>query len=323
MNPNQNSHNLDIHAYSLDELFQLFEIQNPRNLSIQDLKRAKKKYQLLHPDKSNLPQSYFIFYQKAYQKIEDYYLYLHPTSRQPQNQTQSSQIQQQPEPLKYQSFHQTDKKIQKSMENAMQYMSPAEFNQRMNQLFEENMASKTQRTDWMKQDQPIFENLPQTISTPEQLTNAMNQLKQQSQTMLIRHRSQDPQHIGIGGYRGAQLYDEDETEEDESIYVSSDPFSKLKYEDLRKVHGAETIFAEPDTKELQFRPKTIEEQQKTRSQTLTPMEKANAIKQFEEQERARQIRDEKIRKNAFQKTESYAEKNQAILASFLRIGNGS
>jgi hypothetical protein len=42
---------------------------------------------------------------------------------------------------------------------------------------------------------------------------------------------------------------------------------------------------------------------------------------FQEQEQARQMRDEKIRRNAYQKTESYAEKNQAILANFMRIGN--
>lgn len=318
---NRNSHNLDIHAYTLEELFQLFEIQDPRNLSPQDLKRAKKKYQMLHPDKSKLPQSYFLFYQKAYQNIEDYYLYLHPTSRQPP-QTQTSTT----EPLKYETYHQTDKKIQKSMNQAMQYMSPTEFNQRMNDLFEENMMNKNQRPDWMKQDQPLFENLPQTLSTPEQLSNAMTQLKQQSQTQMIRHRSQEPMHIGLGGYRGAQLYDEDDREgiedNEEEIYVTSDPFSKLKYEDVRKVHGAETIFAEPDMKEFHLRPKTIEEQQKFRSQTFSPMEKASAIQQFEEQERVRKLRDEKIRRNAYQKTESYAEKNQAILASFLRIGNG-
>jgi hypothetical protein len=95
----------------------------------------------------------------------------------------------------------------------------------------------------------------------------------------------------------------------------------LKYEDVRKVHGAETILVEPDANLLQTRAKNIQEHNQERSRTLTPLEKQQALKMFQEQEQARQMRDEKIRRNAYQKTESYAEKNQAILANFMRIGN--
>ena len=42
------NHNLDIHSYSLEELLGLFDLQY--NLNVEDMKRAKKKVLMLHPD---------------------------------------------------------------------------------------------------------------------------------------------------------------------------------------------------------------------------------------------------------------------------------
>ena len=45
-------HNLDIHMYSLNEILDLFGLTY--DISIEDLKRAKKKVLMSHPDKSKL-----------------------------------------------------------------------------------------------------------------------------------------------------------------------------------------------------------------------------------------------------------------------------
>ena len=44
------AHNLDIHMYSLHDLLNLFELDY--NINTEDLKRAKKKVLMTHPDKS-------------------------------------------------------------------------------------------------------------------------------------------------------------------------------------------------------------------------------------------------------------------------------
>ena len=51
---------LDIQNYSLEEIMNLFKI--PLNFDVGDLKRAKKLVLMSHPDKSNLPSEYFLFY---------------------------------------------------------------------------------------------------------------------------------------------------------------------------------------------------------------------------------------------------------------------
>jgi hypothetical protein len=64
-----------------------------------------------------------------------------------------------------------------------------------------------------------------------------DQFKQQS-SGLVQYRG--VQHMVSGG--GSQLYDDDENEQ-QGHYISSDPFSKLKFDDLRKVHKDQTILA--------------------------------------------------------------------------------
>ena len=54
------THNLDIHMYKLTDLLNLFELSY--DISIDDLKRAKKKVLMTHPDKSKLDAKYFLFY---------------------------------------------------------------------------------------------------------------------------------------------------------------------------------------------------------------------------------------------------------------------
>tara|TARA_B110000305_G_C19465599_1_gene657673 strand:+ start:1882 stop:2757 length:876 start_codon:yes stop_codon:yes gene_type:complete len=60
---------LNIDNYNLEELLNLFKLTT--NFDKSDLKNAKKYVCKLHPDISNLPKEYFIFFAKAYKYIEN------------------------------------------------------------------------------------------------------------------------------------------------------------------------------------------------------------------------------------------------------------
>jgi hypothetical protein len=105
--------------------------------------------------------------------------------------------------------------------------------------------------------------------------------------------------------------------------VTSDPFSKLKYDDLRKVHKDETIFA---VKESDYnnvcKYKSVDEINRARTtDKLTPIDKPHAEKMLYEQEEVfkKQIAEKKYQSNL--RTNEYAEKNKNVLATFLRIQN--
>jgi hypothetical protein len=120
---------------------------------------------------------------------------------------------------------------------------------------------------------------------------------------------------------GTDLYEDDD--ENNSSYVTSDPFSKLKYDDLRKVHKDETIFAvsESDYKNVRKYGSVDEINRVRTSDTLTPLEKTHAEKMLYEKDR---IFKEKMMEKKLQstmQTDKYAEKNRNVLATFLRIQN--
>jgi len=55
---------LNLNNYSLHDLLRLFHL--PENFNESELKEARKKVVAVHPDKSGLDKSYFIFFHKAY-----------------------------------------------------------------------------------------------------------------------------------------------------------------------------------------------------------------------------------------------------------------
>lgn len=69
--------NIDLNEenYDYDSLLNLFSL--PENFGISELKQAKKKVLMLHPDKSGLNMEIFIFFYKMYQKVIKVYEYIH------------------------------------------------------------------------------------------------------------------------------------------------------------------------------------------------------------------------------------------------------
>ena len=69
-------HNLNVESYSFHELCGLFHLE-PNNVTLDDLKRAKKQVLMTHPDKSKLDPSYFLFYKRAFDIIMRMYENVH------------------------------------------------------------------------------------------------------------------------------------------------------------------------------------------------------------------------------------------------------
>ena len=64
---------LEIENYDLREILNLFKIDY--NFDSIDLKRAQRTALKMHPDKSNLPKEYFMFFRKAFQIVQQIYYY--------------------------------------------------------------------------------------------------------------------------------------------------------------------------------------------------------------------------------------------------------
>ena len=64
---------LNIDNYNFDDLLNLFGLQ--MKFSEDDLKKAKRRVLMTHPDKSGLDKQYFMFFTKAYKMLSQIYYF--------------------------------------------------------------------------------------------------------------------------------------------------------------------------------------------------------------------------------------------------------
>ena len=303
------NHNLNIQSYSLDEILGLFDLES-YDITIEDLKTAKRKVLMLHPDKSRLDAKYFLFYKKAFDVIVQFF----------DNQNRQNRSVEQKDVAYNPNYKDEDKSTTKQIQKTMQDMKSQNFQEKFNELFEANqMGSKPDqsRNEWFVQEKSAFD-IPQEKMSKQAMNDNFQRIKDQSN--------------GLIHYTGVQSMNDDsatnnnfyEDEDDYSNkYMTSDPFSKLKFDDLRKVHRDQSVLAvsERDINNIQTY-RSVEEFNRARSQhSYDPLEKEHANRLLQEQEKAMQQRMMQKEYRAKLQTEQYAEKNKNVLSSFLLLQN--
>ena len=301
----QPTHNLDIKSYNLYELLELFDLSDIHNVSLDDLKRAKKRVLMLHPDKSKLSSDYFLFYKKAFDVIIRMFDNVQKVSQIVEDQDYN------PEITRGGSNVDQVQQIQKSI----QKMPKDSFQKEFNTLFEKHMKTpvNSERNAWFTQENALYD---ETITSSGQITTAIDRIKEKQQA-LVKHREIAPiQHMnwGVNSLYGDQ-------EQDNEEYISADLFSKLKFDDLRKVHKDETVFSvrESDFDRVpQYR--SVNDYERARNvHNIQPMEKTQAQQMMEDQEKMLQ---QKMREKQYQSQLSsmkYADANKEVMSNFLRL----
>lgn len=300
---NVGTHNLNILMYSFNELLELFQL--PINMNIYDLKRAKKQVLMLHPDKSKLPPEYFLFYKKAFDMIVVYF----------ENNTKETVILTD-ENTVYKKMDATDfnKATYSKIHSMVNEMSPIEFHSKFNELYEKNMVeSKPNKNEWFSNNEPIY-TIDEKVSN-KNIGRIFETIKKQNHGII---QYEGVKEIVSDSIPGNSFYDD---EYNSNLYVSSNPFSKLKYDDLRKVHKDQSIFSVSES-DYESVPKysSIDQFVKERShQPNKPFDKQQSESILLENER---VYKEQIANRQHQsklKTQMYVEKNKSVLSSFLQI----
>ena len=297
------AHNLQLSTYSFDEILQMFGLSY--QITLEDLKAAKRKVLMVHPDKSNLPSEYFLFYKHAFETVVQYY----------NNQTRQAQVVDEHTPTDYVPLTPENSHLQKTVQN----INSKQFNSRFNELFEQNMWEKPdeRQNEWFRSESSAPEYTPKTPVSVSNMSSAFDDIKTHQRNQgLVRYS-------GVRDWSstrsGANFYDESAGEDGD--YVVSDPFSKLKFEDLRKVHKDQTVFAVSE-REYDAIPKyqNVEQYATQRNAgTLTPMEKAEAQRMFDHRESEARERAARQQHRANLKSQEYAEKNKRIVGAFLHL----
>jgi len=298
------THNLDINMYKLDDLLGLFNLSY--DISIEDLKRAKKIVMKTHPDKSRLDPKYFLFYKKAFDIIVQFY-----DNQNKQNKT-TTEIDTDYDANVHNTFN---KSSVKKVSSVIEEMDTNDFQNKFNKLFDENMTNKIdeKRNNWFTDQNTIYNNDEKV--NPKNMGDAFNRIKDTQNTM-IQYKGVENLYVNSGS--GNKFHDE----EDDG-YVSTDPFSKLKFDDLRKVHKDQTVFSvsEKDYNNVKKYSSVDHFMRERGKESLTPLEKQEAEQLLMQQDKT--YREQMMQKeyNSKMKSMQYAEKNKNVISSFLHITN--
>jgi hypothetical protein len=305
------SHNLNIHMYKFDEILGLFDLTY--DISIDDMKRAKKKVLMTHPDKSRLSPDYFLFYKKAFDIVVRFY-----EEQNKQNQKLPTEKQN----YDTSNIDTSNKSMSKQVSNAINKMSDKEFQQKFNKLFEENMANRPDpsKNEWFHKDEPIY-NIDEKVNS-NNMGQVFDKIKQTQQQMVVdKYRGVENLYVNMDS--GSRLYDDDDDADNDDTYVTCDPFSKLKFDDLRKVHKDQTVFvvSERDIQKVPQYSSVDHFMRERGKQTLTPLEKQEAEHVLASQDKVYRERMMRKEYEAQLKSSQYNEKNKAVLSNFLRLQN--
>ena len=244
---------LTIDHYQLEDLLHLFKI--PNDFDENDLKKAKKIVLQTHPDKSKLPPEYFLFFSKAYKMIYGIWEFKNKQTKEP--------ISYDPENFDYVKKNQNNNNLYNREKKQLldQFLSKSElkdekkFHQWFNQQFEKNKIEREEEMngygDWLKSNEDV-EDLKEI--NPAQLGEEIERKKSQLRALIVHKDISELDAV----YQGVSNLTGDAPEN-----YSSDLFSSLPYEDLRKAH-TETVI-----------PVTMEDYQ-----TVKKFKDVNSYKQY-------------------------------------------
>ena len=284
---------LDIDNYDLKDLLNLFKLNY--NFDSKDLKEAKLIVMRLHPDKSNLPKEYFIFFLKAFKVIHSIYQFRNRGNAQFST-----------EYVVYDCEDETKEMLLKKL------AKKPNFNKVFNELFEKNKIDNEETSggygEWLSSN----EDIDNSVATKANMHMLFEEKKQNARSLIIKKNISE---LGNEGYGHSELAG------DVPDSYGSPMFSRLGYEDLRKAH-IETVI--PVTQEdLNVRPSFLNEQElrvHREKQNNKPMS-INESRQYLKQQQDNQDKNDVIRAFKLAKEDEQVKRaNENWMSDFKLIG---
>jgi len=224
--PNLNL-DLDIRNYKLEDITKLFNI--PLVFNESDLRVAKLAVLKTHPDKSNLPKEYFLFFSSAYKMLYQVYTFRSGKNRNTKESYKDVIEEEKVDP---------DEDSMKLCVDKVKRLNAAEFNKIFNEHYDKckiQMEEDGGYEEWFR-SQEHDDDVDLTNASWDQRISHIDKKKQILRDNLALVSKHDLQCVNIygGTNNGYELGQGVPAEH------SSGLFSSLQYEDLKKAH-TETV----------------------------------------------------------------------------------
>lgn len=249
---------LNLDNYGLDDLLTLFHVNY--NLDENEMKKAKLIALKTHPDKSGLKKEIFLFFMNAYKMLEAIYEYRVRSKRNDHN-------------LKYDKkleYEKEDTKENVLLLKRLEGKSAKEFNTWFNQMFEKVKVNDddvdTGYGNWFKSNNDVHKG---KINNLSEMSAAFKVKKAKTRELVLHQDIRD--FRGNGGYSL--------TREKPELY-SSEVFSKLKYEDLKKAHTETVVPVTQEDYDKKMKFESVDSYLRYRNTTEPNMLSLNQSKQL-------------------------------------------
>jgi hypothetical protein len=299
---------LNIDNYDLDDILNLFKL--PKNFLEEDLKAAKKIVLKTHPDKSGLPPDYFRFYSQAYKKI--YFIWKFKSSSRDNNSTSYDEIMTNDEKVGHFSEHK--KSTLNEFLSTNHLKEGKNFNKWFNEHFEKNKIHNDEETngygEWLKSNEDIDEEKKISYT---QMGEEIEKKKQQVRSLVV-HKGINELH---SNFSGASNLTGDSPE-----CFSSDLFSSLQYEDLRKAHIESVIPVTMDDYNNVKKFKNLNEYNNYRnSQDIVPLSEIQAAEYLNNKNKYEEIQTTNRAYKLAQQLEETSKNQSNFWGSIMKIKN--
>jgi hypothetical protein len=260
---------LNIENYSREELYKLFGFRTSAILTEENMKEAKKVVLKTHPDKSRLDNKYFVFFSKAYKKLQDIYEF--------QNKTNSKKTADTNEYYDSQNGKILDTVFDKNKD----LKDANNFNKWFNEQFEKHRLEDPVEHgygNWLKSDEDIVFT-PQNINK-DSMAREMEKRKKEIQSLTP--------YKGVGNSFGSSSVGGTSLMEYNSNFTSGSLFSGggMGFTDLRQAYAESVIPVTEDDYNKTQKFKNIEEYKRHRDNiNMTPLSKEEAMRQLLTQEK--------------------------------------
>jgi hypothetical protein len=300
---------LNIDNYDLDDILKLFKM--PKNFVEDDVKSAKKIVLKTHPDKSGLHPDYFRFYSQAYKKI--YFIWKFKSSTSENNsKTYDKIIEEHSDKSLYLSEDKKD--TLKGFLSSNKIEKGKDFNKWFNEQFEKNKIQSEEEAngygEWLKSNEDIDEDKKISYT---QMGEEIEKKKQHVRSLVV--------HKGIdelqSNFNGASNLTGDSPE-----CFSSDLFSSLQYQDLRKAHVESVIPVTIDDYNSVKKFKNLNEYSNYRnSQDVVPLSELQAQEYLNNKNKYEEIQTTNRAYKLAQQLEESNKKQSNFWGSIMKIKN--
>lgn len=290
-----NNLDLDIQNYGLEDILKLFHLDY--QFTEPDLKQAYRMSLKTHPDKSGLDPEIFRFFKKAYSVLSKIYYFRNkkkecarPSNYEPENMTEDKAI------------------LLRKLDGS----SVKDFNKWFNTMFEKTKTydgnNDTGYGEWYNN----YHDKEQKSVSLSDFGREFEKEKQNCKALVVQRNVME-MGGGVGGYS---------LNRDAPVEYSSEVFSKLKYEDLKKAHTQSVVPVTKDDFDKRKQFKSVDEYRRHRAQqTTTPISLEQSKEYLRKREEQGTVSDSRRIYSIIKRDEEIAKNNEKWWGHLQRLKN--